>query len=499
MEISNVLNMKSKEKQNLRIESDILVPQYINQTECVFNIRKNGILDIGSRLIIGVKASDGNTQLTNTAGVYAIIRSATLRTSKGVNIAQTQDVDYLLSINNNFVEPSVRERRGVVANGTYQNYQYTNNEDDSIKGVLTYAKNPKGRNGIAADTTDLVQREARFSISSALSSEYSIKLSQLFPELFPFQIPLFLLDDQLQLHLTFTSGVSTGSRGLNSTGVNGVGNVNTGTVNLQLNEVKLHSNHLYFSDDTMDQLRMMSRSQTGIIIPYSDFNLIKNTYSAVNDPAEGASTIVKHRRNLGLSNLRLRYMLVHNLMGSISDSIEAQPNTRAGVGKYASRGPMTSDCGVEAQIVVNNENYYPRALNTYAKFYQELEDVYGIPASIPRGGYCAEGSVNDSQALSQIGAGNLHDINKNSAWTNRVFYGTNQTNNIAQNFIMGFNFATSKRDNVGVGIPIGVQPVEFLYNHTYTRGNSGAILQRIFCCVERMMVIKNGEIMTTNS
>ncbi len=493
MEIQNVLNMKSKEKQNLRVETDILVPQYINQSECVFNIRKNGILDTGSRLIIAVKASNGNTQLTNTAGVYAVIKSATLRTSKGVNIAQTQDVDYLLSINNNFVEPSTRERRGVVANGTYQNYQLTNKEDDSIKGVLTYAKNPKGRNGNAAATTDLLEREARYSLSDTLSTEYSVKLSQLFPELFPFQIPLFLLDDQIQLHLTFTSNSSTGSRGLNSTGA-----ANNGTVDLQLSECKLHSNHLYFSDDTMDKLKSMSSSQTGIIIPYSDFNLIKNTYSAVVDPTAGNSTIVKHRRNLGLSNLTLRYMLVHNLMGALTDGDEAMANTRAGLGKYASRGPMTSDCGVEVQLVVNNENYYPRALNTYAKFYQELEDVYGIPASIPRGSYCAEGSVNDSQSATQSG-GNLHALNENCAWTDRNFYSTSQVDNVAQNFIMGFNFATSKRNSVAVGVPIENQPIEFLYNHTYTNGDNGAILQRIYCCVERMMVIKNGEIMTTNS
>tara|TARA_R100001163_G_scaffold32976_1_gene25554 strand:- start:6732 stop:8195 length:1464 start_codon:yes stop_codon:yes gene_type:complete len=487
--------MKTREKQNLRVETDILVPQYINETECVFNIRKNGILDVGSRLIIGIKGSNANTQLTNTAGIYAIVKSATLRTSKGVNIAQTQDVDYLLSINNNFVEPSVRERRGIVANGTYQNYQLTNNTGDTAKGVLTYGKNPKARNGNGAETTDLVQREARFSLSSALSTEYSIKLSQLFPELFPFQIPLFLLDDQLQLHLTFTSGVSTGSRGLNANG-----GANDGTVDLQLNEVKLHSNHLYFGDDTMDKLKNMSNSQTGIVIPYSDFNLIKNTYSAVANPAAGNSTVVKYRRNLGLSNLRLRYMLVHNLMGAITDANTAEANTLAGVGKYASRGTMTSDCGVEAQLVINNENYYPRSLNTYAKFYQELEDVYGIAPSIPRGAYCAEGSVYDAQSRTQIQPNaDLHSVSANSAWTDREFYSTVQTNNIAQNFIMGFNFSTSKRDSVGVGIPIGVQPVEFLYNHTYTNDNEKSMLQRIFCCVERMMVIKNGEIMTTNS
>ena len=169
-----------------------------------------------------------------------------------------------MSINNNFVDPEVREKRGVIANGTYQNFQITNNDGGTINGVLTYAKNPKGRNGAGVLTTDLVAREARFSVSNALSVEYSIKLSQLFPELFPFQIPLFILDDQIQLHLTFTSDAITGPRGIRDTDA-----VNDGTINIVENEVKLHSNHLYFGDDVMDKLKNLSNSQSGIVIPLS--------------------------------------------------------------------------------------------------------------------------------------------------------------------------------------------------------------------------------------
>lgn len=483
MEIANVLNMRNQRSQNLRVETDVLQPQYITDRECVFNIRKSGILDGGSRIIIPLTSTVADSRLPLSSGVYCIIRNATLRTSKGVNICQTEDVDYLMTINNQFVEPEKRKKRGVLVNGSQMNFAIVENTVGGERGAIAF------------DCGTDIENRFKVPVDATRTDgvEYSIKLSQLFPNLFPFQIPLFLLKDGIQLHLTFTSDINTGQRVLSADGTQ----ANGGQIQVVNNEVKFVSDHLFFDNDVVNKLESLNASSNGIVIPYGDYNLIKNVHTGIANPVAGSLTELKTRRNIGLSNLKCRFMLIHNQEGGVGDSSTPRPNQLAGLGKYASCGGIA---GTEIQIVINNENYYPRTIIRSNRLYNELEDVYGISPSIPYGLYTPDGSfAEDAAQATQAGGIAVHaKLNSCAVSTNEVF-GTNQSINCGSFQCLGVNLATSRRQPFNVGMSIGQSPVEIFYNKNLTNGRDHDILQRIFVCIERMMVIKNGEVFTTNS
>ena len=485
MEITNVLDMRTQKSQNLRIETDVLRPQYINDAECVFNLRPSGILDGGSRLILPLCGTDANTRLTLSAGCYAVIQNATLRTSKGVVIAQTEDVDYLMTINNSFVEPTNREKRGIVVNGSQMNFEYTTSTGGE-RGLLGF------KTGVAGDIAN--RFKLNVDANRTVGVEYSVKLAQLFPNLFPFQIPLFLLQDHIQLHITFTDNSNTGRRGLSADGTQ----ANGGQVQIVNKDVKFVSDHLFFGPEVTDKLRQLNNSQNGIVLPYGDYNLLKNSHSGGANPASGVGNLLKTRRNIGLSNLKVRFMLIHNQAGGLDTQT---PTTKqlAGLGKYASNAGIG---GNELQLVINNENYYPRTITKDNRLFNELEDVYGITPSIPYCLYTWDTSyVVDAEQNAQLvgGTTNIYDTLPSCGWTDNNFFGTSQENNIGGFQIMGVNLATSRRNPYNVGMSIGQQPIEILYNKNITTDRNENILQRCFVCVERLMVIKNGQIMTTNS
>ena len=63
--------------------------------------------------------------------------------------------------------------------------------------------------------------------------------------------------------------------------------------------------------------------------------------------------------------------------------------------------------------------------------------------------------------------------------------------------VLGVNFSFTKvNGTAGNTIQIGNTPVELLYRRRYTAGGDNAINinQRVFTCLERILVIKNGVI-----
>ena len=97
--------------------------------------------------------------------------------------------------------------------------------------------------------------------------EYQITLEQLFPESVYYQIPVFLIDGNLQLVLTCSAQLQ---RGTTSNGdVDDLpGSTNGNSINIT--KAQYVSDHLFFDSKVMSQLRAKSET-SGIPIPYNDF------------------------------------------------------------------------------------------------------------------------------------------------------------------------------------------------------------------------------------
>lgn len=483
-EIAQLLRLNNtKASGSVRIESDVLEAQQQSQSYATFNLRRAGILSNDSRLVLPLYASNATTRLTMMGGAFAVIKNATLRTANGVVIAQTTDANYLASINNHYASQEYRDLVGRYKNGCWGVWGY---ETDSTTLEGVYAVQNMSISGTNRDQ----HARHRLAQTAANRIEYSISLRDLFPGLFPMSLPLFAMD-QVQLFLEFSEQGATGERAVASTGTN----ADIGDVTIDLDNFKFISDHVFFDAPVMDQILAATRSSKGMLVPYSDFNEVVMTHVAPAEPAADNETTQPYNRSVGLSGLRVKYILFHN-QDTAADSEPVGGQKIAG--KYASLDSRAGVGGQAIQLQINNENVFNQDLTT-EEFFRELEEVHGKAPSIPLPVYTSIGSVTDGTK----GDGtSKYSLNASCLLSADSVFSEATNSLVGCGNIIGINLANPlvRGKNTGFeGLEVGNVPVQVTYRRSFTNGFARNITTRMFVCVERLMAIKNGSVVNNYS
>lgn len=491
---NDIMNMLSTSKkggqgQSCRVETIVQEPQSVNTEYCKFNINSGGILDKSSRVKLNVYANGDNTQLPPISGVLSLIDSVELKSSQGQVIAATHDFQHISTCRQCWVNQEQRKNRNSKVLGTYNVYDYHSD-----------------------GTVQLVDRPSNLNIGNGAANyaEYTITIEQMFPELFPYMLPVFCIADNLQLCITWSSGdVNAGGRGI------AINNANPhNPVVIDNNSVQFVADHLYFDVMTMNRILQSTQSRGGLVVPYANYQLVKNQISTPNaalpDPGtETADTsiTITNKFNIGLSGLSVRYMLMMIQNQGInaaspqynSDEIGAQQRI---VGKYGSTGPIPIN-KEKLQIVVNNVNYFQKELDTPARMYNELVDVFGVEPSIPWCVYTNEQNYFQDTVQTATDTGGalnrtrLFKISPSSlVRTDGAYHGNvpKQYLGGALNF-KGVNFSYAHNNSIGTGMRVSETPLEISYDYPWCfNDRTGTRLIRIYSCVERVLSIENGNI-----
>lgn len=486
-QIQNLLRLKG-EDQNTRVESDVLEPQSINEQYAVFNLQKKGLLSPSSRLIIPLYA-DGNNKANCRLPMYSgafIIKNATIRTGSGVVLAQSNRINMLCSMRNAWKDQGSRERRGQFVNGTWNVWKYTT--DNNGTGAVVY----NGKYGVGGlDGGDqkarfkLGQTDGNGSINNDDCVEYSIALSELYPEMMPLTLPLFALEDSIQLFLEFAPQQE---RKVSSAGVEAT----QGNVLINTSQVKFVSDHIYYSGDSMSKLQAVTTTSTGLPIAYGDYNTIDLTYTKPATPTAGNVSKKTFVNSIGMAGLRVKHLLMNVHFNSGSQELGQLVG-----GMFATAGDRGGAGSCELQIQANNINYYNEPLENN-DFWRELTDVYGVDASIPYPIYTAVGAVSDGKFGDTANViGTIKDrclLSKDD-----ILSAVSQQDLLASQQYMGVNFTHDRVNNGMNGLEIGQSPVQVTFSKEFTPDDSFNLENTIFACVQRLMIIKNGGVIVNFS
>lgn len=350
-----------------------------------------------------------------------------------------------MSMYNHFKDDEVVNRRYIIERGVYNSLKFA---ESAKLGVAQ----SNGNDDIKAE----------FRVGQTLQTEYQVRLSMLFPQLYPWTIPVFLLNDYLVLEVDFESDPY-----LTSVGNNGVGGVGLPTIDTT--GVKLLTDHIIYTEPTMNMLRQMGGTSKGISLVYGNYSVVNNLLSA---PATGALAQSTYRRNVGYAGLRVKHILLHNQQQSATQTERQLIGGKVG----SSQDSFSADTdGQLLNIRINNVNYYNEDVPT-KELYKEVNDCMMTPLNVNMSQF-----TNSSADL--ITTGNLFGNPENT--------GLRGSANI-----LGINFSFTKvNGTAGNTIQVGNTPVELLYRRKYTAGaidNAVNINQRLFTCLERILVIKNG-------
>lgn len=480
-EVLQLLQARGSEK-SVRLVSEVLEPSTASQNYIRFEIPAKGLLQHGSRVILPISASNATTALSMYGGVFGLIKNCTL-SCDGNQICQTQRANFLMAMRNAYQDQDRRKRVGQFINGSWNAWRYNNQTLPAINAKFEI-------DTLLKDGADQGLRPERHRVPQTSASgdpgtypEYSISLKQMFPEFFELSLPLFCMKRvELFIELADNTEVAVATDG---------DNANRGTIAVDTANVVFVSDHLYYDQDTMNRLQALTRTSTGLVVPYGDYSCVELSLEGTTGLTASASLDKTFENTLGFSQSRIKHVLIHKQQQTNGTNNNAQ---KIG-GVYCTAPDFGGSQSESVQFNINNVNYFnsPLQNNNYAR---EVEDVFGI---MPRNPYpCVT-------AIGSRTTGALGDATTNQAKENELISSDVVLDIVPQNALMasqqfiGVNFSHQRVNNGANGVLVSDAPVQFTYKKRFVADDQSDMSVKLFVCLSRLGSIHNGDFVSNYS
>ena len=480
-QLPDILNVKTLPTiDNMEIKTEVLDPITATNNEVVFQIPRNGILDGGSFVSLAVRTASGvnDAFLPLKTGIHGLIRNAYLMSGSKV-IASTEEYGHYQTMVRQFETPEHREYVEQVKTG---NSVDRFNEVSTATGRimpkdLDYTTFKDDATGVA-----VVPNFIKPTDDDATTPVFSVPLSHIIPFMRSRQLPLYAMKENVFLRLVFNT------QALKTDGTIccfASGSTSSGVIVPSLTNIKFYSDHLYYEDGTMDATRKAIFSDNGLTYLYEDSVLTNSQIPSVANPTSPAITEQRIERDIAVSGRTVRNLLVQEKAQGVSHNL---------LGNYSSKCLTTNDA---INFRINEQRLYDRDLVNPAHKHNELTQVMGKPLQVPNQMYSFDADTD--KAVADNG------LNQNSVYVGKIEgfqlpdqSNTGLTNDIrASSHYVGVDLTTSGMNVLGNGKRIGVKPIIISKTIKRTAGNQTAREMRVWASVERLITIRNGEVVVS--
>jgi len=392
----------------INVQTDILDPVIFSEREARFVLDNKGILHSNSRITFSTEGDtnasggDGNHArafFPANVGVHSLIQRAALRVGTKT-VCEIEDYAHFAAYETTFLPPdAIKEREGVMSGRFMQiaptlqerSASFTSASNSaSITESLTEAKSIQIDNGTCPTLQDAVSTywkpitrqtvpdPSRVIFDYQKESNkptYSIMLADLFPFLKTNQLPLFMMTEQVSIHLTFTPR-QTGTESLR------ISNTGSATLandcNLTRGDCQMISDYIFYPQDMMEQYR---QANSNMQFSYVDYQFVKRTVSAT----EFSSGLIQNVGGAG--------RVVNKVFVAAQQSDEKND---ALMNNYIAEGPAisgTSTGEVKNNLKYNDNFLYPIDVVNDARHYHNVFQSEGRVPYISRDLYRGEGQL----------------------------------------------------------------------------------------------------------
>ncbi len=470
MSLPSILDVKPLPSvDTMSIKTEQLEPQTINNSIATFQLPRTGTLDAGSMLNVAVTvptAVVGSAFFPLVTGANSIIKSASLKVGNKV-IAQNDNYAYHRTMMRQFQTPDSRAFIGQIREGS---------SGDRI------AVTPEGRVAfrdlVTTTAVQVVDDDAKVpghikpTDSDSTTPVFSLALSDLIPMMKSRQLPLFAIKDHVYLEIEFNSSADI---------VCTTDGVAAPAVTISKPNVKFIYDGLYYSEGQEQAVMSASQSSEGLTFLYED--LITTIASVPSVGAITQRTDQTLERELALSGKQVR-------------SIFVQENSNAGsdvLGKFVSGGR-----GIPTTInyLINDQRVYDRDIESVTQKYEELSIAAGRPLMVASQMYSYDTDADKSSATQAP--------NQNSVYVGKIEGrqrpGVDNTDAFSEKDLRatssyeGLDLTKDGLNRLGNSTLISVKPIRLLRTYHRTPEDNDPITLRAFASVEKVMVIRNGEV-----
>ena len=419
----------------ISVTTDILDPVIFSESEARFVLDNKGILHSNSRITFSTDGTVGPSTNDRAffpagVGVHSLIQRAALRVGTKT-VCEIEDYNHFAAYETTFLPPdAIKEREGVITGRmmtiapvlTGRAYPFQNASDatknteslteaksiqiDNGKGLLLAGADSPAHHVPLANTSLFPSRTVYDYQVEANKPTYSVLLADLFPFLKTNQLPLFMMEEQVSIHLTFTQRKSDASS--ERICVTNAATITNDAV-LVRGDCQLIADYIFYPQDLMEQYRQQNSNMS---FQYVDYQFVKRTVSA----AEYSAGLIQNVGGAG--------RIVNKVFcASVGAGTEAdQEDTLLNV--YCAEGPTVSSTGV-GTVTTNlkyNDNFlYPIDVSNDARHYHNVFQSEGRVPYISRDLYRGEGQL--AQTLDGAsGSVNFEDYSAQSELRQKFFY-----------------------------------------------------------------------------
>ena len=414
----------------INLQTDILDPIIFSEREARFVLDNKGILHSNSRITF---STDGDTGTTSNGrsffpanvGVHSLIQRAALRIGTKT-VCEIEDYAHFAAYETTFLPPdAIKEREGVMS-GRFMSIAPTLQERSasfasasnsaSITEDLTEAKSIQVDNGTCPTLSGAASTYWKPITSGAIPDAsrvvfdyqkesnkptYSIMLADLFPFLKTNQLPLFMIQEQVSIHLTFTPQQSgTSSLRVSTT----AGTALTKDCSLARSDCQMISDYIFYPQEMMEQYR---QANANMQFGYVDYQFVKRTVSS----ADYSTGLIQ---NVGGAGRVVNKVFVA--------SQESASKNVALLNEYVAEGPVvsaTSTGKVTTNLKYNDNFLYPIDVSNDARHYHNVFQSEGRVPYISRDLYRGEGQLANATpgSVEFEGYGSLDDLRQKFFYT----------------------------------------------------------------------------------
>ena len=392
------------------VATEILEPVSFSQSECRFVLTNKGILHSNSRLtfalsgdVINAATTGDDAFLPANIGIASLLQRVRL-TVGGKTISEIEDFNHYYAYESMFIPPETNKEREQVFTGRVglgvkptltqrqTTYEVAGNATPATAGnveSLTEAVSVCIDNGkdfdqnFSSNTTILAndvlpgntrqvwdfQREENKGV-------FSILLADLFPFLKMNQLPLFMMKEQVAIHLAFEPQVSTAANSKRISTRFGKAANNDATINRD--DVKMVADYIFYPQEMMEQYMTANQNMS---FNYVDYQFVKRDVAQ----AEFEGQLIQNVGGAG--------RIVNKVCVQVENK---KPLTQGPINNYGSDGPLVTATGngtIETNLRYNDLFLFPIDVTNSARQFHNVLQTEGRIPHVSRDIYSGQGQL----------------------------------------------------------------------------------------------------------
>jgi len=353
-----------------QVDSDLLDAVVFNDGSstqdgfCRFTLQNRGFLSSHSKVFLSLQPSATNTDVyfAPHLGIGQVVKKAVLKIGN-ITLNELDEWSGLFGVKSSLITNENNIERELYTTGRYLNHKFVYNSESSTNasaiGLDPHVENDSGSDLFLPDACIMAGTSAA---EKAQCPTYMIDLSDLFPFLKVNQLPLYMIDQPINIELTFQPTTKFRAQIAN-------GDTADIAMNIDQNELKFCADYIYYG--ASNEMERYANANKDMSFSFVDHRLVEHTTSA----SELSSGVI---RNLGMAN---------RLVSKIVTTIGYDKNTyneETILGQYVSLSPSINASGVQTGSLKYNVRYndrfeYTTDIDNTARLFSQFTDSESIP------------------------------------------------------------------------------------------------------------------------